>query len=156
MLPQDLQCQERPTVLHVSRPVDGGVARVVTDLVRARVAAGLRAVAAAPPAVAAAPPGGELPRHAAATGAEVAPWPARRSPGPALPGETGRPARLSALAHAVLPVLTRPQLRRTPGHRCLEHVRAAYDVRHTAAAVPGPYRELLGVPCPESRGRISR
>ncbi|MGW7491776.1 glycosyltransferase family 4 protein [Streptomyces sp. NPDC054786] len=87
MLPQDLQCQERPTVLHVSRPVDGGVARVVTDLVRAQVAAGLRTVVAAPP-------GGELHRGAAAAGAEVVSWPARRSPGPALAGETGRLARL--------------------------------------------------------------
>ncbi|MGX1977177.1 glycosyltransferase family 4 protein, partial [Streptomyces kronopolitis] len=87
MLPQDLLCQERPTVLHVSQPVDGGVARVVTDLVRAQVAAGLRAVVAAPS-------GGELHRDAAAAGAEVVPWPARRSPGPALAGETARLARL--------------------------------------------------------------
>ncbi|MEU6326660.1 glycosyltransferase family 4 protein [Streptomyces sp. NPDC047049] len=87
MLPQDPQCQERPTVLHVSRPVDGGVARVVTDLVRAQAAAGLRAVVAAPP-------GGVLHRDAAAAGAEVLPWPARRVPGPALAGERGRLARL--------------------------------------------------------------
>ncbi|BDH09980.1 glycosyltransferase family 4 protein [Streptomyces hygroscopicus] len=87
MLPQDLLCQERPTVLHVSQPVDGGVARVVTDLVRAQVAAGLRAVVAAPS-------GGELHRDAAAAGAEVVPWPARRSLGPALAGETARLARL--------------------------------------------------------------
>ncbi|MGP8301632.1 glycosyltransferase family 4 protein [Streptomyces inhibens] len=84
---QDLQSQERPTVLHVSQPVDGGVARVVADLVRTQVAAGLRTVVAAPP-------GGGLHREAVAAGAEVAPWPAHRSPGPALAGETGRLARL--------------------------------------------------------------
>ncbi|MEW2436224.1 glycosyltransferase family 4 protein [Streptomyces caniferus] len=87
MLPQDLQCPERPTVLHVSRPVDGGVARVVTDLVRCHAAAGVRSVVAAPP-------GGTLHRDAAAAGAEVIPWPARRSPGPALAAETARLARL--------------------------------------------------------------
>ncbi|MEU0459025.1 glycosyltransferase family 1 protein, partial [Streptomyces sp. NPDC006129] len=31
-----------PRVLHVTQPVDGGVARVVTDLARAQLAAGLR------------------------------------------------------------------------------------------------------------------
>jgi len=87
VLPQDLQCPERPTVLHVSRPVDGGVARVVTDLVRCHAAAGVRSVVAAPP-------GGTLHRDAAAAGADVVPWPARPSPGPALAVETGRLARL--------------------------------------------------------------
>ncbi|WP_107053044.1 glycosyltransferase family 4 protein [Streptomyces sp. NRRL S-337] len=87
MAAQELRSGERPTVLHVSQPVDGGVARVVADLVRAQVAAGLRTVVAAPP-------GGTLLHDAAAVGAETAPWPARRAPGPALPGETGRLARL--------------------------------------------------------------
>ncbi|MGW2408661.1 glycosyltransferase family 4 protein [Streptomyces sp. NPDC001739] len=87
MAAQELRSRERPTVLHVSQPADGGVARVVADLVRAQVAAGLRTVVAAPP-------GGALLREAAAAGAETAPWPARRAPGPALPGETGRLARL--------------------------------------------------------------
>ncbi|MEU9121794.1 glycosyltransferase family 4 protein [Streptomyces sp. NPDC048506] len=87
MLTQDVPSRDRPTVLHVSQPVDGGVARVVTDLVRAQVAAGLRTVVAAPPH-------GGLHREAAAAGAEVVPWPAHRSPGPALAGETGRLARL--------------------------------------------------------------
>ncbi|GAB7033350.1 glycosyltransferase [Streptomyces sp. NPDC021749] len=87
MAAQELRSGERPTVLHVSQPVDGGVARVVADLARAQVAAGLRTVVAAPP-------GGALLRDAAAAGAEVVPWPARRAPGPALPGETGRLARL--------------------------------------------------------------
>ncbi len=79
MLPHDLQSEQRPTILHVSQPVDGGVARVVADLVRAQVAAGLRVVVAAPP-------GGALHGDAAAAGAEVAPWSASRSPGPTLAG----------------------------------------------------------------------
>ncbi|MZG14317.1 glycosyltransferase family 1 protein, partial [Streptomyces sp. SID5914] len=32
----------RPRVLHVTQPADGGVARVVADLTRAQLAAGLR------------------------------------------------------------------------------------------------------------------
>ncbi|WP_326685926.1 MULTISPECIES: glycosyltransferase [unclassified Streptomyces] len=75
------------TVLHLSQPVDGGVARVVTDLARAQSADGIRAVVACPP-------GGELSRTAAAAGAEVVPWPAGRDPGPRLPGEVARAARL--------------------------------------------------------------
>jgi glycosyltransferase involved in cell wall biosynthesis len=75
------------TVLHLSQPVDGGVARVVTDLVRAQTAAGTRAVVACPP-------GGALGRDAAAAGAEVTDWPARREPGPDLYGEAVRAARL--------------------------------------------------------------
>lgn len=87
MLRQDPQGPERPTVLHVSRPVDGKVARVVTDLVRCHAAAGVRSVVAAPP-------GGTLHRDAAAAGADVLPWPVRPSPGPALAAETWRLARL--------------------------------------------------------------
>lgn len=75
------------TVLHLSQPVEGGVARVVTDLVRAQTEAGIRAVVACPP-------GGVLGRDAAAAGAEVVDWPARREPGPGLYGETVRAARL--------------------------------------------------------------
>ncbi|MEV0369171.1 glycosyltransferase [Streptomyces sp. NPDC050636] len=95
-MPQDLPSEERPTalsvpsvpsVLHVCQPVDGGVARVVADLVRAQVAAGLRVVVAAPP-------GGRLHRDVAVAGAEVALWFAERSPGRSLAGETRRLARL--------------------------------------------------------------
>ncbi|GAA2406096.1 glycosyltransferase [Streptomyces glaucosporus] len=75
------------TVLHLSQPVEGGVARVVTDLVRAQTEEGMRAVVACPP-------GGSLSRDAAAAGAEVVPWPASREPGPGLAGETARAARL--------------------------------------------------------------
>ncbi|MFB6568698.1 glycosyltransferase family 4 protein [Streptomyces noursei] len=70
MLPQDLPSQDRLTVLHVSQPVDGGIARVIADLVRSQVAAGLRVVVAAPP-------GGILHVEAAIAGAEVVLWPAR-------------------------------------------------------------------------------
>ncbi|UQA95280.1 glycosyltransferase family 4 protein [Streptomyces halobius] len=96
MLPQEVPSEERPTVphvpgvpcvFHVSQPVDGGVARVVADLVRAQVAAGLRVVVAAPP-------GGGLHRDVAMAGAEVAVWFAERSPGRRPAGETRRLARL--------------------------------------------------------------
>ncbi|MFJ1868026.1 glycosyltransferase [Streptomyces sp. NPDC088097] len=75
------------TVLHLSQPVDGGVARVVTDLVRAQTAAGLRVVVGCPT-------GGSLADTAAAAGAEVLTWRAGRSPGPALPAEVLGAARL--------------------------------------------------------------
>ncbi|SEG47252.1 Glycosyltransferase involved in cell wall bisynthesis [Actinacidiphila yanglinensis] len=75
------------TVLHVAQPVDGGVARVVADLVRAQAAQGARVVVACPP-------GGDLGPAAADRGAQVMPWPARRSPGAALPAEVRSVARL--------------------------------------------------------------
>nr|WP_238420831.1 glycosyltransferase [Streptomyces taklimakanensis] len=73
--------------MHLAQPVEGGVARVVTDLVRAQTAAGVRAVVACPS-------GGTLGRAAAAAGAEVVDWSARREPGAGLCGETVRAARL--------------------------------------------------------------
>ncbi|MBB5936356.1 glycosyltransferase involved in cell wall biosynthesis [Streptomyces zagrosensis] len=75
------------TVLHVSQPVSGGVARVVTDLVRGQLADGLRPVVACPP-------GGTLGAAATEAGAEVLCWSARRAPGPGLPAETARLARI--------------------------------------------------------------
>ncbi|CAL9459423.1 glycosyltransferase [Streptomyces sp. enrichment culture] len=72
----------RPRVLHVTQPVDGGVARMVTDLTRAQLAAGLR--------VAVACPGGALADRLRALGADVRPWAATRAPGPALVGEARR------------------------------------------------------------------
>ncbi|GAA1249022.1 glycosyltransferase [Kitasatospora nipponensis] len=75
------------TILHVSQPVDGGVARVVTDLVRGQRAAGHRVLVACPPE-------GRLAGQVAAAGAEPLDWPARRSPGPSVPAETGRLGRL--------------------------------------------------------------
>ncbi|MGP3980465.1 glycosyltransferase [Streptomyces sp. KR80] len=86
-MPQHKREGRRLTVLHISQPVDGGVARVVTDLVYAQAHSGLRTVVACPP-------GGMLGEAVAASGARVLSWPARRAPGPRLPGETGRLARL--------------------------------------------------------------
>ncbi|WP_371791315.1 glycosyltransferase [Streptomyces sp. NBC_01471] len=75
------------TVFHLVQPVDGGVARVVTDLVRAQVAEGIRAVVACPP-------GAGLASALAGSGADVRPWVAGRSPGPELAAETAAAARL--------------------------------------------------------------
>ncbi|MEU3523465.1 glycosyltransferase [Streptomyces sp. NPDC038707] len=76
----------RPRVLHLAQPVDGGVARVVLDLVRAQLAAGLPVTVGCP--------GGALAEGLRELGAEVRHWPARRSPGPGLPGEVRRLVRL--------------------------------------------------------------
>ncbi|WP_395570763.1 glycosyltransferase [Streptomyces sp. BK79] len=78
--------QSRPRVLHVTQPVDGGVARVVADLTRAQLAAGLR--------VAVACPDGDLAAGLRSLGADVRHWPATRSPGPALVAEVRRLARV--------------------------------------------------------------
>ncbi|MFD3439104.1 glycosyltransferase family 4 protein [Streptomyces sp. NPDC058685] len=75
------------TIFHLVQPVDGGVARVVTDLVRAQVAEGLRPVVACPS-------GGGLAESAAAAGAGVRIWSAVRAPGPGLPGEVLTASRL--------------------------------------------------------------
>ncbi|CAL9531934.1 glycosyltransferase [Streptomyces sp. enrichment culture] len=79
----------RPRVLHLTQPVDGGVARVVTDLTRAQLAAGWRVTVACPGGT---PLAGALD----ALGADVRPWSATRSPGPSLAGEVRRLARLVA------------------------------------------------------------
>ncbi|MFF4028742.1 glycosyltransferase [Streptomyces sviceus] len=76
----------RPRVLHLTQPVDGGVARVVTDLVRAQVAAGLHVTVACPEA--------PLTAGLRDLGADVRRWEATRSPGPALVGEVRRLARV--------------------------------------------------------------
>ncbi|MBZ3900825.1 MULTISPECIES: glycosyltransferase [Streptomyces] len=73
-------------VLHLTQPVDGGVARVVTDLVRAQLAEGLR--------VAVACPDGPLAPELRALGADVRPWAATRSPGPTLLSEVRRLRRI--------------------------------------------------------------
>jgi glycosyltransferase involved in cell wall biosynthesis len=75
------------TILHVSQPVHGGVARVVTDLVRGQRAAGHRVLLACPST-------GRLAREAVAAGAERLDWPARRSPGPSVLAETAMLRRL--------------------------------------------------------------
>ncbi|MFJ4712661.1 glycosyltransferase family 4 protein [Streptomyces sp. NPDC088785] len=76
-----------PHVLHVTQPVDGGVARVVADLVRAQRAAGMQVTVACPAS-------GELPGTLAALGCEVLEWEATRAPGRAVPDECRRLARL--------------------------------------------------------------
>lgn len=79
-MPTQPVAAQLPTVLHLVQPVDGGVARVVVDLVRAQTAAGLRAVVGCPP-------GGFLAGAARDAGARVLPWHAGRAPGPGLPAE---------------------------------------------------------------------
>ncbi|MFE9606646.1 glycosyltransferase [Streptomyces hokutonensis] len=76
----------RPRVLHLAQPVDGGVARVVTDLTRAQLAAGLHVTVACPESVLAA--------GLRSLGADVRQWEATRSPGPALVSEVRRLARV--------------------------------------------------------------
>ncbi|MDQ0581106.1 glycosyltransferase [Streptomyces rishiriensis] len=73
-------------VLHLTQPVDGGVARVVTDLTRAQLAAGLHVTVACP--------AGRLAEGLRSLGADVRHWAATRSPGPSLPGEVRRLVRL--------------------------------------------------------------
>ncbi|MFD4635222.1 glycosyltransferase [Streptomyces sp. NPDC058284] len=89
-----------PRVLHVSQPVDGGVARVVVDLVTAQAAAGTDVHVACPEE-------GFLPRALGALGpaVRVHPWAATRSPGPGLRAETRELKRIvdatgPALVHA--------------------------------------------------------
>ncbi|GAB2458103.1 glycosyltransferase [Streptomyces incanus] len=76
----------RPRVLHLTQPVDGGVARVVTDLVRTQVADGLDVTAVCPDST--------LALHLRALGAQVRNWPSTRSPGPSLVREVRHLARL--------------------------------------------------------------
>ncbi|WP_031046063.1 glycosyltransferase [Streptomyces sp. NRRL F-5650] len=76
----------RPRVLHLTQPVDGGVARVVTDLTRAQLAAGFH--------VAVACPAGAFADRLRALGADVRDWPATRSPGPSVVPEVRRLVRV--------------------------------------------------------------
>ncbi|GGX09958.1 glycosyl transferase family 1 [Streptomyces malachitofuscus] len=76
----------RPRVLHLTQPVDGGVARVVTDLVRAQLADGLHVTAICPDSALA----GQL----RSLGAHVRHWRATRSPGASLVREVRQLARL--------------------------------------------------------------
>ncbi|GAA2234649.1 glycosyltransferase [Kitasatospora cystarginea] len=75
------------TILHISQPVDGGVARVVVDLVRGQREAGCRVLVACPRV-------GRLAAEATAAGALVLDWPATRSPGPGTPAEVWRLRRI--------------------------------------------------------------
>nr|WP_308309370.1 glycosyltransferase [Streptomyces sp. CHD11] len=76
----------RPRVLHLTQPVDGGVARVVTDLVRAQLADGLDVTAICPDSA--------LTGQLRQLGAQVRHWRASRSPGASLVGEVRELARL--------------------------------------------------------------
>ncbi|MHC0430732.1 glycosyltransferase [Streptomyces sp. O3] len=78
-------------VLHVTQPVEGGVAQVVTDLARAQVAAGMEVSVACPP-------GGPLADALTGVGCAVLPWRASRSPGPGLVREVRRLATVVAAA----------------------------------------------------------
>ncbi|MET8223026.1 glycosyltransferase [Streptomyces sp. NPDC005301] len=74
-------------VLHVTQPVDGGVARVVTDLVRAQLAAGLHVTVACPE-------GGGLADTLRMLGSDVRRWRATRSPGRRLASELWQLGRI--------------------------------------------------------------
>ena len=78
-----------PSILHVTQPVDGGVARCVADLVADQVERGWRVGVACPA-------GGPLLDRLRAARAEHAVWPARRSPGPRVPVETRAVSRIVA------------------------------------------------------------
>lgn len=84
----------RPRVLHLTQPVDGGVARVVTDLVRAQLADGMD--------VAAVCPDSPLTTRLRSLGAHVRTWEATRSPGPSLVREV---RQLAAIVGQVRPDL---------------------------------------------------
>ena len=77
----------RPVVLHLTQPVDGGVATVVADIVRAQRGAGLEVHVGCPS-------GGGLHHRVQDAGARTHSWPASRQPGPQLYAEVGRVARL--------------------------------------------------------------
>ncbi|MEU5436017.1 glycosyltransferase family 4 protein [Streptomyces sp. NPDC020719] len=74
-------------VLHLVQPVDGGVARVVVDLVRHQLLDGMRVSVACPRA-------GRLGAELARLGADTYVWEATRAPGPSLVGESVRAGRL--------------------------------------------------------------
>ncbi|MEU5955779.1 glycosyltransferase [Streptomyces sp. NPDC047525] len=78
---------QRLSVLHVAQPVDGGVARVVTDLVKSQLSAGMQVSVACPDS-------GCLPDAVRGLGSDVHRWAATRSPGPGLPDEVRRLARI--------------------------------------------------------------
>ncbi|MEU1849948.1 glycosyltransferase [Streptomyces sp. NPDC019990] len=75
-----------PRVLHLTQPVDGGVARVVTDLVRAQLSEGLDVTVACPDSV--------LATRLRTLGARVRHWQATRSPGASLVREVRHLARV--------------------------------------------------------------
>ncbi|MEV4974515.1 glycosyltransferase [Streptomyces scopuliridis] len=87
MQPQRRRSGAHFTALHLVQPVDGGVARVVLDLVEAQLEAGVRVAVACPGE-------GPLAGAAARLGAEVHGWRVTRDPGPGLVREVGQAARV--------------------------------------------------------------
>lgn len=81
----------RPAVLHVVQQTDGGMARVVLDLVAHQIRGGT-------PVAVACPVGGVLADAVHALGAGVHGWRAGRSAGPLLAREVGQLARIVAAA----------------------------------------------------------
>jgi glycosyltransferase involved in cell wall biosynthesis len=79
------------SVLHVSQPPDSGVPRVAGNLVADQVERGWDVTVASPR-------GSELRQLALDAGARYVPWEATRSPGPTVPGEVARLARLVGAA----------------------------------------------------------
>ncbi|WP_328364238.1 glycosyltransferase family 4 protein [Streptomyces sp. NBC_00445] len=84
-----------PHILHVTQPVEGDIARAVTALVAAQLAAGLRVTVACPE-------GGTLAEGLRALDCTVVRWDATRSPGHRLPDEV---RRLTLLLREVRPDL---------------------------------------------------
>src|SRR5215210_8613709 len=77
------------SVLHVTQPVDGGVARCVSDLVADQIGRGWRVGVACPP-------GGPLLERARSLGADHVAWRARRAPGPGVASETRAISRIAS------------------------------------------------------------
>ena len=75
------------SVLHVAQPTTEGVARCVADLAADQVRRGWAVTVACPPT-------GDLPAWVADAGAIHRPWSAGRSPGPAVPAEVRRLAKI--------------------------------------------------------------
>lgn len=84
---------QRLSILHVAQPTEAGVPHVVIGLVRDQIQRGWKVTVACPPDSVARPGALEL-------GGEYAPWPARRSPGPATRAET---QRLAGIVRQVSP-----------------------------------------------------
>jgi glycosyltransferase involved in cell wall biosynthesis len=82
------------TILHVSQPVDGGVAQIVADLLRGQIADGHRVVLACP--VGGGAGESRLVAAARAAGAEVRPWAATRGAVPSLRREVAPLRRIVA------------------------------------------------------------
>ncbi|MER7686722.1 glycosyltransferase [Streptomyces sp. NPDC097610] len=86
-----LPSTDPPRVLHLTQPVDGGVARVLTGLVKAQLADGAHVTVACPR-------DSDLAHTLRALGSDVRHWSATRAPGPRLAREVRRLAPVVARA----------------------------------------------------------